>query len=143
MLISVIINATNFDLLVNVVSARFFYYKIIFLSVVIKCLVGIYFDTMEIPCFSANFHPLSTILNDNASKGVVRCIFTHSAGGHINRSHSLKSNWSILMRNIKNCQSLWSNNSTSMNVLQEGWTSKVWPNRYPFHFRNLSIVKVW
>lgn len=58
------------------------------------------------PCVYLVSHQTSAIVKD-----VVRCIFTHNA-----KSHSVKSNWMTIIRNTKNCHSLWSNNPTSRNL---------------------------
>lgn len=48
----------NFDHVVKVVAARFLHCKVIvFPSVINKCLVGRYLETVSVSCYYANFHP--------------------------------------------------------------------------------------
>ena len=71
-------NDIDFDHLVKVLNDRIIHCKCVFAFVMNKYLVGRYFETIQIPCFSSHFCPLTlTSFNDYFSATVFTVVFSN------------------------------------------------------------------
>ena len=70
-------NDIDFDHLVKVLNDRIIHCKCVFAFVMNKYLVGRYFETIQVPCFSSHFCPLTLAsFSDYFSATIFTVMFT-------------------------------------------------------------------
>ena len=70
-------NDIDFDHLVKVLNDRIIHCKCVFTFVMNKYLVGRYFETIQVPCFSSHFCPLTLAsFSDYFSATIFTVMFT-------------------------------------------------------------------